>query len=77
MQRPVNHHTWMFRFASKVVLGFLWACFGFWVVCMLAQMIGLFGLVEMVWSVVGAIVWRAIGVMLCVVVAGLVVESAQ
>lgn len=67
----------MFRFTSQVFVCFLWGAFGFGVVCAIAQLLGAFALVELLWAALGAWIVRAIGVVLCVMLAGLVVESAQ
>lgn len=75
MQRQ-QQHTWMFRVASRVFVYFLWGAFGFGVVCTLAQLIGAFALIKLFWAIAGGWILRAVGVMLCMLVAGLVVESA-
>lgn len=76
MQRQ-QQYTWMFRVASRVFVYFLWGTFGFGVVCVLAQLVGAFALIEWLWAIVGTWILRAIGVILCVVASGLAVESAR
>lgn len=72
-----QQYTWMFQVASRVFVYFLWGAFGFGVVCMLAQVVGAFGLIEWFWAVLGDWILRVTGVMLCLWIAGLIMESAR
>lgn len=43
----------------------------------MAKLVGAFALIELIWAIAGTWILRAIGVGLCVAIAGLVVKSAR